>query len=129
VSEDLLGAPIFEVTVSAAGSATSVVTAAGELDILTAPQLLRCVAALAPPVTSCVAIDLSAVTFIDSSGINALRTAVRSAHARGVAAVVAAPGEHVQKVLDLVRIGDVLALEPTLASALERLRAESAPPA
>lgn len=129
MSEDLLGAPIFEVTVSAAGSATSVVTAAGELDILTAPQLLRCVAALAPPATNCVAIELSAVTFIDSSGINALRTAVRSAHARGVTAVVAAPGEHVQKVLDLVRMGDVLPLEPTLASALERLGAESSPPA
>jgi anti-anti-sigma factor len=129
VSEDLGGAPTFQVTVSAAGSGTSVVTAAGELDILTAPQLLRCVAALASPATSCVAIELSAVTFIDSSGINALRTAVRSAHARGVAAVVAAPGEHVQRVLELVRMGDILPLEPTLASALERLRAESAPPA
>ncbi len=124
-----IGPPAFQVTVSAAGSGRSVVTAAGELDILTAAQLLRCVVALAPPATSCVAIDLSAVTFIDSSGINALRTAVRSAQARGVAAVVAAPGEHVQRVLDLVRMGDVLPLEPTLASALERLGAESAPPA
>jgi anti-anti-sigma factor len=121
-----VGTPIFGVTLSSAGSGRSVVTPAGELDITTAPQLLSSVAVLARPATSGIAVDLSAVTFIDSSGINALHTAVRSAHARGVAAVVAAPGESVQKVLELARIGDILPLEPTLAAALERLGAASA---
>ena len=127
MSQDALESPIFEVTVSAADPGTSVVTGYGELDIATAPQLLSTVASLAPASTSCIAIDLSAVTFIDSSGINALRSAVRSAHARGIAAVLAGPAGGVRKVLDLVRIGDILPLEPTLAAALERLRAERAP--
>jgi anti-anti-sigma factor len=127
VSEDAVESPIFEVTASAAEPGVSVVTACGELDITTAPQLLSSVASLAPASTRCIAIDLSAVTFIDSSGINALRSAVRSAHARGIAAVLAAPAGGVRKILDLVRIGDILPLEPTLGAALERLRAERAP--
>jgi anti-anti-sigma factor len=127
VSKDLVEAIIFSVAVSDAGNGRSVVTATGELDTTTAPELLSSVAVLARPATTGVAIDLSAVTFVDSSGINALHRAVRSARARGVAAVIAAPGERVQKVLDLVRMCDILPLEPTLAAALERLDAERAP--
>jgi stage II sporulation protein AA (anti-sigma F factor antagonist) len=49
------------------GDAT-LVRAAGEVDIATAPQLRECIQALA----GVVVVDLSGVTFLDSSGINAL---------------------------------------------------------
>lgn len=117
------GAPIFSLSVSYAGAGRSVVAAAGELDIASAPQLLSAIAALRQPQTSAVAIDLSALTFIDSSGINALRAAVRAANARGVGAIVASPSRRVQKVLELVRLGDVLPLELSLPDAFERLEA------
>jgi anti-anti-sigma factor len=116
--------PIFSVSVSDAGTGRSVVAAKGELDIASAPQLLSAVASLGQPATSAVAIDLSALTFIDSSGINALRTAVRAAHARGVGAILAAPSERVLKVLDLVRLSDVVPLEGSVETAFERLDAE-----
>jgi anti-anti-sigma factor len=119
--------PIFAVDVSDAGDGKAIVAATGELDIASAPQFLSSVAALSPPSTSAIAIDLSALTFIDSSGINALRTAVRSANARGVGAIVAAPSERVLKVLELVRLGDILPLEASLPAAFERLGSDGSP--
>ena len=84
----------------------------------------------ARPATSAVAIDLSALTFIDSSGINALRSAVRAANARGVGAIVAAPSRRVERVLELVKLADVLPLERSLADAFQRFdsTASSEPP-
>lgn len=114
-------APIFSVSVSAAGSGRSVVAAVGELDIASAPQLMDAVAGLGPPDTRVVAIDLSALTFIDSSGINALRSAVVAARERGVGAIVAAPSGQVQRVFELVRLGEILDLESSLSAAFERL--------
>jgi anti-anti-sigma factor len=113
--------PIFSLSVSAAGNGRSVVAASGELDIATAPELLGAVSVLAQPGAGAIAIDLSALTFIDSSGINALRAAVRTANARGVGAIVAAPSQRVQRVLELVRLGDVIPLEHSLSAAFERL--------
>jgi anti-anti-sigma factor len=113
--------PIFSLSVSEAGNGRSVVAASGELDIATAPELLGAVSVLAQSGAGAIAIDLSALTFIDSSGINALRAAVRSANARGVGAIVAAPSQRVQRVLELVRLGDVIPLEHSLSAAFERL--------
>jgi anti-anti-sigma factor len=126
VTEDDAAAPqppIFSVVVADAGMGRSVVAAAGELDIASAPRLLEAVAMLGRPGTRALAIDLSALTFIDSSGINALRAAVRSAHERGVGAIVAAPSVRVQRVLELVRLGEIVPLEPSLSAAFERLDA------
>ena len=115
-----LDAPLFSLSVSDAGKGRSVVAASGELDIASAPQLLGAIAVLGQPATSAVAIDLSALTFIDSSGINALRAAVRSANARGLGAIVAAPSQRVQRVFELVRLSEVIPLEDSLTAAFER---------
>lgn len=113
--------PSFSVTVTDAGDGRAVVAASGELDIATAPQLVAAVAGLAPPATTAIAIDLSGLTFIDSSGINALRATVRAAGSRGAGAIVASPSERVQRVLDLVRIAEIVPLESSLEAAFERL--------
>jgi anti-anti-sigma factor len=120
-------APIFSLSVSEAAGGKWVVGAAGELDVATAPQLLNAVASLAQRGTSAIAIDLSALTFIDSTGINALRTAVRSANARGVGAILAAPSERVLRVLELVNLAEILPLERSLPAAFERLEADARP--
>jgi len=116
-----LETPVFSVTVSDAGNGRAVVTASGELDIATAPQLVEAVAPLGPPATTGIAIDLSALTFIDSSGINALRTAVRAAGSRGVGGIVASPNERVLRVLELVRFDEIIPLESSLETAFARL--------
>ncbi len=120
-------APIFSLSVSEAAGGKAVVAAAGELDVATAPQLLNAVASLAQRGTSAIAIDLSALTFIDSSGINALRAAVRSANARGVGAILAAPSERVLRVLELVNLAEILPLERSLPAAFERLESDGRP--
>jgi anti-anti-sigma factor len=120
-----LETPTFSITVSHAGNGRAVVAASGELDIATAPQLLDAVAMLAPPATTAIAIDLSALTFIDSSGINALRAAVRAAGSRGAGAIVASPSQRVQRVLELVRIAEIIPLESSLEAAFERLGQDS----
>jgi len=116
-----LETPAFAVTVSDAGSGRALVAVSGELDIATAPQLLAAVAVLAPPAASAIAIDLSALTFIDSSGINALRTAVRAAGSRGAGAIVASPSQRVVRVLELVRIAEIIPIESSLEAAFARL--------
>ena len=113
--------PVFSVTVSHAGNGRAVVAVSGELDVATAPQLVEAVAVLVPPATTGIAIDLSALTFIDSSGINALRAAVRTAESRGVGAIVASPSERVLRVFELVRIAEIIPLERSLEAAFERL--------
>ena len=68
-----------------------------------------------------VAVDLSELTFIDSSGISTIATAVHEARARGGSMVVAAPDGDVRRVFDIVRFGDFVPLEDSLSAALLRL--------
>lgn len=79
----------------AVGDRSARVTAAGEIDACTAPQLTAAIdeALTAGPVTTAVAtgaagavqltVDLSAVTFLDSAGVHALAGAHRRATAAG----------------------------------------------
>ena len=57
-----------------------VLTVAGEIDLATAPQLAAC---LVDAADRDVAVDLSAVTFLDSSGLSALVAGSRAATANG----------------------------------------------
>ena len=87
----------------------------GELDLLTAPRLAEEVEkalAGAPPL---LAIDLSATTFIDSSGAREVARAARVAGRAGtVVQVVCPPDNHaVRLVIELL---DLAALVPVLPS-------------
>ncbi len=57
-----------------------VLTVAGEIDLATAPQLAAC---LVDAADRDVAVDLSAVTFLDSSGLSALVAGSRAVAAGG----------------------------------------------
>ena len=71
----------------------------GDVDLATAPILLReLLAVLARPVTA-VSVDLGHVTFLDSSGIAALITARQAAEDRGVAFTLDAIPLNVRRVL------------------------------
>jgi anti-sigma B factor antagonist len=88
----------------------------GELDLLTAPALADAVrAALAdrPPL---LALDLTATTFLDSSGAREIAIAARGAGAAGTELVLVCPSGNrpVRLVLDLL---DLKALLPVLESA------------
>ena len=68
-----------------------------------------------------IVVDLSELTFIDSSGISVLVGAARAASAEQCTLVVAAPTSHVQRVFEIVNLGELVAVEPGLDGALQRL--------
>ena len=111
----------FTISVSGADGGPAVVSVAGELDIAGAPELALAFGNLERSDVRAVAVDLSELTFIDSSGISAIATAVREAHARGGSMVVAAPAGDVRRVFEIVRFGEFVPLEDSLPAALRRL--------
>jgi len=102
-----------------------VVTVAGEVDLATSPELSQAVEGSANGAVRVVA-DLSAITFVDSSGISALVRAQSELARRGLELrVVAAAGGPVFRVLELMSLTDVLTVVDSLEAALPE--GESAP--
>jgi anti-anti-sigma factor len=82
---------------------------AGEIDTLTAPDLDAelATAALATDVSG-VLVDLSAVAFADSSGINSLLKGMRLANANGKTYGVVSTPERVRHLLELTGVWEFL---------------------
>ena len=96
-----------------------VLTTSGELDIHTAPKLH---AALDRDVDGLpVIVDLTALTFIDSSG---LHTLLRNHQDGRLTALVSAPGSNVQRVLDLVDAHKTIAIFDDLTAAIQSIPAQ-----
>ena len=98
----------------------SVVALAGELDLTSADQLIARLSELA---RRDVVVDLAAVTFVDSSGLNALVAGARGAEEHGGSYVLAAASPHVLRLFEVVRLRDSVVVEATVEEALQRGRA------
>jgi anti-sigma B factor antagonist len=68
-----------------------------------------------------IAVDLSAVTMIDSSGVASLLEAFQTARKRGKKMVLAAPPESVTRVLKLARLDVVFQIVDDVADAKQAL--------
>jgi anti-sigma B factor antagonist len=103
-----------------------VVALRGELDLADAASVaaaLTSVAARRPEII----VDLAALTFIDSSGVAALAHARRQARQAGGNLVIAAPQQHVRRVLALTRLADAFSVHASVDEAAGRHRPEAAP--
>jgi anti-sigma B factor antagonist len=120
VVSEPLGVP-FEIDVSSVEDNVKVVALRGELDFDKAPDLGRVLDELRADGEREVVIDLSELTFIDSSGISVLVGAARSAAAEKGTLVVAGPTPPVRRVFDIVSLSQLVAIEPGLESALQRI--------
>ncbi|WP_326943800.1 STAS domain-containing protein [Amycolatopsis sp. NBC_00348] len=90
---------------------------AGELDAATSPDALAAIQALTLNRGEHLVVDLSALTFCDSSGISALLAARNLALAADAGiALVAVPGQ-LQRSLRLIGLADFFPAHPTLADA------------
>ncbi|WP_413755193.1 STAS domain-containing protein [Streptomyces sp. MMBL 11-3] len=99
-------------------SGIRVVSANGELDADVCPLLeaaLHAKDGLQPPR---VVVDLSGVTFMDSSGINLFANAYQTLTSAGGWLRIAAPTGPVHRVLSLVGLDTVITCHPTLDNAL-----------
>lgn len=76
---------------------TQIVEPHGEVDALTAPQLGRRLLGLAEEGKTSVVVDLSRVTFMDSTGLSVLLNAVRHLTSRRGRLVLVCPTERVMR--------------------------------
>jgi anti-anti-sigma factor len=94
----------------------------GELDIASSSDLPTRLVGLAQASPPRLVVDLADLSFIDSSGVNALVETARAVQLDGGSIAFAAATPQVGRVLELVRLQDVVPLEPTVPSALARVR-------
>ena len=99
----------------------SVVRLTGELDAHQAPALRSLLAEQVLTGPGNLVLDLSGLTFIDSSGLAALIAAHKGTQAAGTSFVLAGPGAAVTKVLALTGLRTVLATAPSVEEALASL--------
>ena len=89
-----------------------IVTAAGEIDLYTAPRLHSQIAAAitsSAPGTRIV-VDMSGVEFCDSTGMNVLLTCLRQAREQGGELELAAPRPAVMKILQVTGLDSVFTI-------------------
>lgn len=107
-----------QVTIDLSG-AIPIVTAMGELDIATAPMLLERMNDL-PIGTTSVIVDLSAVTFLDSTALGALiacEKRLENGTDRASVHLVISRAE-ILKLFDITGLSDVFPITPTLEEAI-----------
>jgi anti-anti-sigma factor len=88
----------------------AVLTVRGEFDLATAPEFCRALLrAIDMPVTA-LTVDLSYVTFLDSSGIHSLVTAQNTAREGGLGFRLESVPRHVRKVLEVCHLVEYFGL-------------------
>ncbi len=108
--------PPLEVDVSATGYG-AIVTIAGELDLATAPRVRDALASEVVERAEAVVVDLTGVTFMDSSGLAALLTFERDMGMRRRRLTIACPEGAARLLLDVTGVAEQLALYPSRADA------------
>jgi anti-sigma B factor antagonist len=99
-----------------------VVAVSGELDVAGAPEVRTALALATSGRAGALVLDLSDVSFIDSTGMGTLLRADDQLAGEGVRMVVVCPPGPVQRLLAMTRLDGRLALEPDRLSALARAR-------
>lgn len=100
---------VFQLTTDA-DDARARVTVAGELDLVSAPELEQTLRHLRLAPAGDVVLDLREVTFIDSSGLRVVLVGSRDARTAGHRFVVLAGTGQVRRVIDMAQVADHLEL-------------------
>ncbi|WP_404200071.1 STAS domain-containing protein [Streptomyces tauricus] len=95
-----------------------VLTVKGEIDADVCPRLSAALHLEDSPQPPRIVVDLSGVTFMDSSGINTLATAYHQVNTAAGWLRIAAPTPSVTRVLHLVGLDTLIDCHPTLQQAL-----------
>ena len=110
-----------EIATEELGEGRAVLRVEGRLNLVTAPELRAAVERAVAAGTPRVVIDLSAVTFIDSSGLGMVIAGLKHARQAGGELRIAAAGEQVRMVLELTKLNRILRPYDTVDEALEGL--------
>jgi len=96
----------------------AVIRSEGRLNMATAPELRSVVSDCVTAGHSRIVVDLSAITFMDSSGLGALIGGLKTARQAEGDLRIAAPTEQVATVLGLTNLDRVLRPFPTIEDAI-----------
>jgi len=105
----------FETETTEAG--IGVVRPVGRLNMVAAPRLRSLIAQMVEGGTARVVVDLSSTESMDSSGLGALISGLKTARQAGGDLRIAGAGPQVEAVLDLTNLRRVLRPRPDVASA------------
>jgi anti-sigma B factor antagonist len=95
----------------------TVVTVKGEVDLHTAPSLKESVADLVSSGRSRIAVDLSGVEFMDSTGLGVLIGALKRCREAGGSLALVSPREPVLKVLAITGLDKVFSIHTDVEQA------------
>ena len=98
-----------------------VVALTGELDFLSASELDARLSDMRAQTGNAVVIDVSGLTFIDSTGLNVLVAGVQAIQATS-SVVVAGASKHVSRVFEIVRLEETVRVESTVEGAMRTAR-------
>jgi anti-anti-sigma factor len=102
----------------------------GEIDSSNAADLRLALSERLPATSSALVLDLSAVSYLDSSGIQLLFDLGRRLAARRQAIRLVVPGDApMRRVLELCAVGAVAPMDPELDQSLAEIAADAPPPA
>jgi anti-sigma B factor antagonist len=115
--------PRVELKVSTASQSNhAVVTATGEIDLYTAPQLQSELTRLPRSGFDRVVVDLSGVEFCDSTGMNVLLSAMKRLRERGGNLELAAPRSAVRRILQVTGLDTVFTVHERVPVPVDRAR-------
>jgi anti-sigma B factor antagonist len=98
-----------------------VVSLSGEVDIFTAPRFKECLVGLLDSGVRRLVVDLSGVTFIDSTALGVLIGGVRRVHGIDGTMTIVVATRPVERVLSVTGLDRVFSMYPTRAEALQAL--------
>lgn len=102
--------PLFSAEVRLDGG-RAVLSIGGELDLMSVPVLLACVATLSADVED-VVLDLGELRFIDASGLHAIDASAQRLRTAGGRLVVRAPQPPVRRIFDLLGFERTVSIQP-----------------
>jgi anti-sigma B factor antagonist len=115
----------FEISTAMTEGSTSIISVTGELDLSTADQLAEA-ALVATSGTHRLVLDLSACTFIDSSGLRVVLRMHKDLAEDGKPTAIVVSDGHVRKLLSLTAIDQSIRVFPALGDAVAFLGSSDA---
>ena len=108
-----------DITIETRPSGAAVVTLSGRLDLLSAGEVKQQLTKAVADGRKKLVVDLSGVTFVDSSGLGALISGLKAARLAGGDLRIARPGEQARVILGLTTLDRVMKPYGTVEEALD----------
>jgi anti-sigma B factor antagonist len=116
--------PPFRATVAEIAGRVALVSVSGELDLYVEKDLREALASAELLATPMVIVDLSGVSFMDSTACGILVAELKRRRRNGVELVVISNGNPVGRVLEVAGIDQIVPVYPTLHAAFQELLLE-----